>query len=72
MDVVAINELSSLRIKLELPEVNGKVRTRTKSYSYLKHDAVNQDVLDVANALMGLQDYAVLEVVKQDNTVLGE
>ena len=37
---------------------------------YLKYDANNQDVYDVAQALMGLQDYPVLEVLKQDSTTL--
>ena len=38
----------------------------------LKYDANNQDVYDVAQALMGLQDYTVLEVLKQDSTTLAE
>lgn len=70
MAVVETNELSSLRVKLELPMVDGKVKTRTKSYSYLKHTATAQDAYDVANALMSLQNHDVLEVCKQDNTVI--
>lgn len=71
MAVVEIKNPSSLRVRLELPLVDGKSRTRTKSYSYLKHDALAQDAFDVGDAIMGLQQHSVLEIIKQDNTTLG-
>ena len=48
----------------------GILIVKSKTYSNLKYDANNQDVYDVAQALMGLQDYTVLEVLKQDSTTL--
>lgn len=72
MAVVVIKNPSSLRVRLELPMVDGKSKTRTKSYSHLKHDALAQDVYDVGDAIMGLQQHSVLEIIKQDNTTLAQ
>ena len=72
MTVVTMNNPSSLRVKLDggLNDSTGKTIVKSKTYSNLKYDANNQDVYDVAQALMGLQDYTVLEVLKQDSTTL--
>lgn len=71
MAVVEIKNPSSLRIKLSLGIVDGKVKTRSKSYSYLKHNANLQDVYDVGEALMALQEHDVTDIIKIDNTILG-
>ncbi|MBO3443437.1 DUF1659 domain-containing protein, partial [Clostridium sp. CCUG 7971] len=42
-----------------------------KSYTSLKHNASLQDVYDVAEAIMGLQEHGVLDIIKVDNTTLG-
>ena len=58
---MAVNEMqnpSSLRIKLNLGMEDGK------------YDAPAQDVYDVAEALIGLQEYDQLEIAKIDNTTL--
>jgi len=70
---MAVNEfknLSSLRIKLDLGMVNGNTKVKSKTFSSLKHNASNQDVYDVAYALMELQDYPTMEIAKIDNTTL--
>ena len=70
---MAVNEMqnpSSLRIKLDLGMEDGKTKVRSKTFSNLKHDATAQDVYDVAEALIGLQDYESLEIAKIDNTTL--
>lgn len=70
---MAVNEMqnpSSLRIKLDLGMKDGKTKVRSKTFSNLKHDATAQDVYDVAEALIGLQDYESLEIAKIDNTTL--
>ena len=74
MAVTTMNNPSSLRVKLEALRdgSTGNTIVKSKTYSNLKYDANNQDVYDVAQALMGLQDYAVLEVLKQDSTTLAE
>jgi len=71
MAVIEINNPSSLKVKLDLGMVDGKTKTRSKSYSNLKYDASAQDAFDVGTALMGLQTYPVMDIFKQDNTILG-
>ncbi len=61
---------SSLRVKLDLGMEDGKTKVRSKTFSSLKHNATPQNVYDVAEAIMELQDYPVLEVCKIDNTTL--
>ena len=61
---------SSLRIKLDLGMEDGRTKVRSKTFSSVKHDASSQNVYDVAEALMGLQEYQTLEVAKIDNTTL--
>ena len=72
MTVIAAKNPSSLRVKLDagLNDSTGKTIVKSRTYSNLKHDANNQDVYDVAQALMALQDYPVIEVLKQDSTTL--
>ena len=50
--------------------VDGKTKDRSKTFSNLKHDADAQNVYDVAESLMSLQEYDVLETIKIDNTTL--
>ena len=72
MSVIEGKNPTSLRMKFDLgkDELTNKTKVKSKTYSNLKYDANNQDVYDVAQALMGLQDYPVLEVLKQDSTTL--
>ena len=70
MAVVEFQNPSSLKIVLDLGLVDGKAKTRSKSFSNLKHDAVLQDVYDVGVALMGLQKHDVIDIIKVDNTTL--
>ena len=70
---MAVNESknpSSLKIKLDLGMVDGKTKVRSKTFSNLKHDATSQNVYDVAESLMSLQEYDVLETIKIDTTTL--
>ena len=61
---------SSLRIKLDLGMENGRTKVRSKTFSSLKYDASAQNVYDVAESLMGLQEYTPIEIAKIDNTTL--
>ncbi|WP_296644403.1 DUF1659 domain-containing protein [Romboutsia sp. 13368] len=70
MAVVEAKNPSSLKVKLDLGMVDGKTKVRSKTFSNLKHDANAQDVYDVAESLMALQEYEVLETIKIDNTTL--
>ena len=71
MAVVEIKNPSSLKVKLDLGMVDCKTKTKTKSFSNLRHDALLQDAYDVADAMMALQAHPVLDIIKQDNTILG-
>ena len=64
MAVTVLNNPAGLRLKFDLgkDELTNKTKVKSKTYSNLKYNANNQDVYDVAQALMGLKDYAVLEV----------
>lgn len=62
---------SALKIKLDCGlDKDGNTIVKSRTFSNLAPSAVSQDVLDVANALIGLCDHDVLEILKQDNTVL--
>ena len=70
MAVREVKNPSSLRIKLDLGMVDGRTKVRSKTFSSVKHDASSQNVYDVAEALMGLQEYQTIEIAKIDNTTL--
>ena len=70
MAVTEMQNPSSLRIKLDLGMVDGKTQVRSKTFSSVKHDASAQNVYDVAETLMELQEYQIIEVAKIDNTTL--
>ena len=70
MAVREVKNPSSLRIKLDLGMVDGRTKVRSKTFSSVKHDVSAQNVYDVAEALMGLQEYQTIEVAKIDNTTL--
>ncbi len=74
MAVVTMNNPSSLRVRLDAgtDAETGKAILKSKTYSNLKPTALEQDVYDVANALMGLQNHTVLEVLKQDYISIAE
>ena len=70
MSVIEAKNPSSLRVKLDLGMVNGKTKVRSKTFSNVKYNASAQDVYDVCESLMALQEYAVIETAKIDNTTL--
>ena len=70
MAITEAKNPSSLRIKLDLGMEDGRTKVRSKTFSSVKYDASAQNVYDVAQALMGLQEYQTLEVAKIDNTTL--
>lgn len=62
---------SALKIKLDCGLDNdGKSIIKSRTYSNLKATASTQDTLDVARALLSLQEHSELEINKQDNTIL--
>lgn len=70
-DIVEIKNPSTLKMKFNYGmSENGKIITKTRSYSHLKPTSKGVDVFNVAQALESLQQHSVLEVIKQDNTSL--
>ena len=62
---------SALKIKFDCGlNDEGKSVIKSRTYSNLKPSASTQDVLDVARALANLCQHDVLEILKQDNTIL--
>ena len=73
MAVVATKNLSSLKLYLNKGlDENSKQITGTKTFNYVDSEADNQAVLDVANAIGGLQKHDVFNIVRVDNTTLSE
>lgn len=73
MAIIETKNLSSLKVKLGCGMDNdGNAIVRSKSFGNLKADASSQDVIDVTNGLVSLQKHALMEVLKQDNTLLSE
>lgn len=62
---------SALKIKLDCGlNDNGKTIVKSRTFSNVAAKATSQNILDVANALLGLQIHDALEILKQDNTIL--
>ena len=71
MGVSETKNPSALKIKFDCGyNDNGKTIVKSRTYSNVKGDAASQNVLDVARALANLCQHDVLEILKQDNTIL--
>ncbi|WP_270646834.1 DUF1659 domain-containing protein [Paeniclostridium hominis] len=71
MTVSETKNPSVLKIKFDCGlNDDGKTIVKSRTFSNLADNATSQDILDVANALIGLQNHDVLEILKVDNTIL--
>ncbi|MGL5330012.1 MAG: DUF1659 domain-containing protein [Peptostreptococcaceae bacterium] len=72
MAVVVVKNPSYLKLRFDcsLSETTGKSIIKTKSYSNVKHNALNDDVYEVGASIASLQVNDLLEVQKVDNTTL--
>lgn len=62
---------STLKIKFDCGlNDDGKTIVKSRTFSNVADNATSQDILDVANALIGLQNHDALEILKVDNTIL--
>lgn len=62
---------STLKIKFDCGlNDDGKTIVKSRTFSNVADNATSQDILDVANALIGLQNHDILEILKVDNTIL--
>ena len=73
MAVVTSKNLSSLKLYFDKGvDINSKRIMGTKTFGFVDPEAVHQDLMDVANALAGLQKHTLYNVVRIDNTSLSE
>ena len=73
-DVITVPRDSSLQLRLILgtnPETGAPI-VQSKSFAKIKSTAVEQDVYDVAGALIGLQKYPVDEIRLEQEAQLTE
>ena len=71
MTVSETKNPSVLKIKFDCGlNDDGKTIVKSRTFSNVADNATSQDILDVANALIGLQNHDVLEILKVDNTKL--
>lgn len=71
MTVSETKNPSVLKIKFDCGlNDDGKTIVKSRTFSNVADNATSQDILDVANALIGLQNHDVLEILKVDNTIL--
>ena len=72
MSVVEGKNPTSLRMKFDLglDETTNKTKVKSKTYSNIRHEASSQDIYDVATKIESLQEYAVIEICRIENTTL--
>lgn len=74
MAVIVTKNLSTLKLYLSKgtdPETNKEIKT-TKAFGYVDSAAADQNVFDVANALVGLQKYDLLNIKRVNSSTLSE
>lgn len=73
MAVIVTKNLSSLKLYLNKGlDENSKEIKGTKTFGFVDSAASDQNVLDVANAIAGLQKHTVYNIVRLDNSTLSE
>ncbi|GAB6274984.1 MAG: hypothetical protein STSR0004_18490 [Peptococcaceae bacterium] len=67
---MAVNKVPAgtvLRLKLQIGvDEQGNPKYRNKNMRYVKAEAVDQDLFDVAQSLAGLQEYTLAAVQRED------
>ncbi|CEI73339.1 DUF1659 domain-containing protein [Romboutsia hominis] len=74
MAVTVTKNPSTLRLRFDLgrDDVTGKTKIKSKSYSNVDPDALDDDVYAVGSVISSLQSHTLLEVAKIDNNTLSE
>ena len=72
MSVIEGKNPTSLRMKFDLglDELTNKTKVKSKTYSNIRPQATSQDIYDVATKIESLQEYAVIEICRIENTTL--
>ena len=73
MAVISTSNASSVKVKFDQGmDLNGDRVVKTKTYSSIKPDASNENIMAVVNALEGLQEHMLSGVNRVDNISLSE
>lgn len=73
MAIISTKNASSIKLSLDYGiDVKGKTIVKSKSFNNLKSDAIDDDIYEVVESIMGLQDFALLKVNRIDNTTLSK
>lgn len=73
MAVISTSNASSVKVKFDQGmDLNGDRVIKTKTYSSIKPDASNENIMAVVNTLEGLQEHMLSGVNRVDNTSLSE
>ena len=73
MAVISTSNASSVKVKFDQGmDLNGDRVIKTKTYSSIKPDASNENIMAVVNAIEGLQEHMLSGVNRVDNTSLSE
>lgn len=73
MAIISTKNESSIKLSLDCGiDGKGKTIVRSKSFNNLKSDAIDDDIYEVVESVMGLQDFTLLKVNKIDNTTLSK
>lgn len=72
MAVVVTDNPTGLKIKFNFGKdlETGQDINKSKTFSNVKSDAVNQDLFDVANVIASLQTGSIVEISRIDNATL--
>ncbi|WP_315168896.1 DUF1659 domain-containing protein [Metaclostridioides mangenotii] len=73
MAIVSTKNSSSIKLSLDCGiDEKGKTIVRSKSFNYLKFDALDDDIYEFVESIMSLQDFNLLQVNKIDNSTLSK
>ena len=73
MAIISTANASSVKVKFDHgTDLNGDRIIKTKTYSSLKSNASNENIVAVVNALAGLQQHTLNATNRVDNTSLSE
>lgn len=73
MAIVSTKNLSSIKLKLDAGfDDKGKAVIKSKSFANVKAEALDDDVYTVAEAIAGLQENPIVDILKLDSTSLSK
>jgi hypothetical protein len=73
--MAVVSEALAAKLKLSLDfgvDEDGKVIKRSKTFSHVKSDATDENILDTAKIIVSLQEHDLRSVVRMDEALLSE